>query len=191
VNSPAREGLIIAFGDSLTAGFGAPPDQSYPAHLARILHREIINRGVNGDTAQHGLERLDRDVLSQNPAIVLVCFGGNDLLQRRPIEDCFSCIEEIIRRIQATGALVVLVGIRGSWLYNIDYETPYRELAIRTGCPLVPSVLDGIWGVPWLMSDVAHPNARGYRIIAKRVAVKLLTPENAPRGAGTKNIKEL
>jgi lysophospholipase L1-like esterase len=133
----------------------------------------VLNAGVNGDTSQHGFDRLERDVLSLNPAVVLVGFGGNDMIQRRTMDECFGCMEQIVDRLHAAGALVLLVGIRGSWLYKLDYDARYRELATRKGCLLVPCILDDIWGVPWRMHDVAHPNARGYKMIAERIATVL------------------
>jgi acyl-CoA thioesterase I len=172
-NSPAREGPIVAFGDSLTAGYGTRPPHSYPAQLSRLLRNTVINAGANGDTAEQGLQRIDADVLSHEPAVVIIGFGGNDLMQRRATEQCFACQEQMIERIQATGALTLLLGIRGSWLYGIDFHTPFRELAIKTGSLLVPCVLDSIWGVPWRMHDAAHPNVAGYRIIAQRIAAVL------------------
>src|SRR5262245_54770736 len=70
VNSPAGPGPIIAFGDSLTEGFGAESGQSYPDHLSKILGREVVNHGVSGETAGDALKRLDRDVIQAKPAVV-------------------------------------------------------------------------------------------------------------------------
>lgn len=169
---PVR-GPIIAFGDSLTAGYGAPKHQSYPAHLGRMLGVQVINRGRNGDTSRQGLDRIRKDVLPLRPGVVIVGFGGNDLMQRLPDDDCFSCLAEIVSALQQQGALVVLLGIRGSWLFKVDYASRFRRLAVETGCLLVPTALDGIWGYPWRMADAAHPNGRGYRLIAAHVATIL------------------
>jgi lysophospholipase L1-like esterase len=172
-NSPAGPGPIVAFGDSLTAGFGVSREVAFPAQLSSLLQREVVNAGISAETSAQGLARLQHDVLNLNPAVVLIGFGGNDLVQRIPQDECFACIREIVERVQATGAVAVLLGIRGSWLYRIDYHTPFVRLAVETGAVLVPSVLDGIWGKPWLMRDIAHPNARGYTLIAQRVAERL------------------
>lgn len=180
VNSPAPPaGPVVCFGDSLTEGFGAAPGASYPDELARMLAPqgiEVLNRGRSGDTAADGRARLETDVLSlvPRPRAVVVGFGGNDLIRRRPAEALFADLEFMVRRLQDAGCLVVLLGLRGSWLFRVDYETPFYRLAEQCGCALVPLCLDGIWGVPWRMADAAHPNARGYRLLARRVAQVLM-----------------
>ncbi len=166
---PPREGPVVAFGDSLTEGAGAPAGRGYVEHLAEFLGTPVVNRGLGGDTSVEAVARLDADVMALAPRMVIVEFGGNDMMRGMPIEDCFRNLELVVRRVQSTGATAVLVGIRGSWLYKLDYDSRYRDLAMRTGCPLVPLALDGIWGKPWLMADAAHPNSRGYRVLARRV----------------------
>ncbi|MBX7246950.1 MAG: hypothetical protein K1X53_15745 [Candidatus Sumerlaeaceae bacterium] len=177
VNADAAKSgrAVVAFGDSLTQGVGAPEGLGYPGQLAQIIGREVINRGVRGETTRDGLARLERDILPLNPGIVLLCFGGNDLIRGRSIAETIGDIEELIGQLQRAGAMVVLLGLRGSWLYKLDLDAPTRSLARRTGCPCVPLLLDGVWGFPWLMADHAHPNQRGYKHIAVRVA-KCLKP---------------
>jgi len=170
--------VVLCFGDSITEGFGAPLEFSYPGQLAELLGPvgyQVINLGRSGDTAGDGLKRLEQDVLSRSelPCIVVLGFGGNDLMQRRPVVETFADIKEMVERLHAAGFLVILLGLRGSWLYKVDYHTRFRELAALTGCGLVPVCLDGIWGVPWRMADAAHPNRRGYKMLAERVAREL------------------
>lgn len=147
---------------------------SYPDFLADLLAPkvEVHNIGRSGDTAADGLARLEQDVMQSDklPCRVVVGFGGNDLIRKMQIQDTFADLEAIVTTLQNAGCLVILLGLRGSWLFRVDYDLPFRELATRTGCLLVPLSLDGIWGCPWLMADVAHPNQRGYRILAERVA---------------------
>ncbi len=174
VNSPPRAAAnapIVAFGDSLTRGYGAAEGDSYPAQLERRLGvgAAILNRGVDGDSTVAALRRLDNDVLAAKPRIVLVCLGGNDILQRRSRKDTFANLEEIIRRIQQGGALVILVGIKGSVLLGIDWREDYRDLARRMGCLFVPDIQKGVFGHPDLMHDALHPNALGYGKIAERI----------------------
>ncbi len=162
---------IVAFGDSLTAGNGAGPGESYPEQLAKLLGATVVNAGHSGDTTEAALARVDRDVLGSDPPprVVIVFLGGNDILRNVPRTEFVANLESIVRRIQARGCLVVLVGIR-SGLMNAYYSTEYRELARKTGCPLVPNVLDGIMGDPALMSDQIHPNGRGYARMTGRIA---------------------
>ena len=175
-NTPLRNaGPIVCFGDSLTAGYGVPAALSYPAQLAQLLQVDsslVVNLGKSGETAADGLKRLDKDVLSLDPLprIVIVGFGGNDLMQRRAAVDVFNDLAQIIDKLHGAGCAVILMGLRGSWLYKVDYETPFYELAMKKQCGLVPLCLDGIWGWPWRMADAAHPNGRGYKLLAQRVA---------------------
>src|SRR5262245_11268030 len=142
---------------------------SYPAQLARLLGREIVNRGVSGDTTADGLARLDRDVLSESPGIVLLSLGANDMLRKQPIDDTFANLRRIVDRIQSRGALVVLIGVEGFPLVHGAYGPRYRELARETGCVYVPDMLDDVFGDPALMYDQIHPNAKGYARIAQRI----------------------
>ena len=161
--------VVVAFGDSLTAGYQMGEADSYPAQLARSLGREIVNRGVSGNTTADGLARLDRDVLSESPGVVLLSLGANDMLRKQPIDDTFANLRAIVDRIQARGALVILIGVEGYPLVHGDYGPRYRELARETGCVYVPDMLDDVFGDPALMYDQIHPNAKGYAKIAARL----------------------
>ena len=168
-NEHSQGVAVVAFGDSLTAGYQMPDGDSYPAQLAKLVGREILNRGVSGDTTADGLARLDRDVLSESPGVVLLSLGANDMVRRLPIEDTFANLRRIVDRIQARGALVVLIGVEGYPLVHGDYGARYRALARETGCVYVPDMLDDVLGDPALMYDPFHPNAAGYAKIAARL----------------------
>lgn len=160
---------IIAFGDSLTEGVGASPGNDYPSQLERLTGLRIENRGVSGDTTEDALRRLERDVLTQDPRVVIVLLGGNDILRRLSPERTFANLEEIIVRIQERGALVVLAGVRGMPLVD-SHGRRYKALARKTGAVLVPDVLKGILGNKDLMADQIHPNDAGYAELAQRIA---------------------
>lgn len=164
-----RSGPIVALGDSITRGYGAPEGESYPDQLSQRLGVRVINQGVDGNTSGDGLARLDRDVLVLRPRVVLVCLGGNDILRRVPKETLFRNLEEIVGRIQKSGALVALIGMKGSTLLGVDYRKDYLDLARRTGCVHVPNIQQGIFNDPSLMSDQLHPNAKGYARMAERI----------------------
>ncbi|HET9316512.1 MAG TPA: arylesterase [Vicinamibacteria bacterium] len=161
--------VIVAFGDSLTAGYQMAETDSYPAQLAGLLGRDIVNRGVSGDTTADGLARLDRDVLAESPGVVLLSLGANDMLRRQPMDATFANLRRIVDRIQARGALVVLIGVEGFPMVHGDYGDRYRALARETGCVYVPDMLDDVFGDPALMYDQIHPNAKGYAKIARRI----------------------
>lgn len=167
-NRHPRGTTIVCFGDSLTAGTGAPANESYPAHLARLLGRQVINSGVPGDTTATALARLDSDVLAHSPRIVCITLGGNDLTNGARREEAFANLETIVRRIHAAGALVVVVGIELP-LFGRGFADGYRDLARRTGTVLIPNAYTGLIGHPELMSDPVHPNGRGYQVLARQV----------------------
>lgn len=169
VNHTPQGVAVVAFGDSLTAGYQTGEADNYPAQLAQLIDRPILNRGVSGDTTADGLARLDRDVLSENPRVVVLSLGANDMLRRQPLEDTFANLRRIIDRIQSRGALVVLIGVEGFPLVHGDYGKRYRDLARETGCVYVPDMLDGVLGDHTLMLDQIHPNAAGYARIAHRL----------------------
>lgn len=168
-NLASRGTSIIAFGDSLTAGYGATAGEDYPSRMAAILGRPILNAGVSGDTTDMALARIDADVLARDPRIVIVGLGGNDFLRGVPIEATEANLRSIIRKIEGGGAMVVLIGFRFPSL-TANYETMYERVASDQRCLLVSGVLRGIWTDPSLKSDEIHPNARGYQLMAERIA---------------------
>jgi acyl-CoA thioesterase-1 len=159
---------IVAFGDSLTAGYGAGAGEDYPTRLASRIGGTIVNAGVSGDTTESALARIDGDVLARNPRIVIVGLGGNDFLRRVPIATTEANLREIVRRIQGAGAAVILLGFRFP-SFQASYEDMYERVAKDEGCLLVPDLMDGILSDPALKSDEIHPNARGYEVMAERV----------------------
>lgn len=162
---------VIAFGDSLTEGYRVDPGQGWPEQLSAIMGRPILNRGVSGNTTGDALARLERDVLAQDPRVVLVCLGGNDMLRQMPADQQFDNLRTIVRRIQAKGALVVLIGTEGfKILSKVDYGERYQALARETGAVYVPDLMKGVLADRDLMIDQIHPNARGYAKIARRIA---------------------
>lgn len=169
-NAPPGEGPFVAFGDSLTEGVGAPPEGSYPAQLSLLLDEPILNRGVRGETAGQALRRLESQVLNLKPAVVFVCLGGNDILQRKDVEATFAALEDIAAKLVKSGAMVVLIGVEGPPLLTADFGSRFRDLARRHQCVYVPDILDGIIGRPELMADGVHPNAQGYARMADRIA---------------------
>lgn len=168
-NLDSRGSAIVAFGDSLTAGVGAAAGEDYPSKLQGALGAPVLNAGVSGDTSAAALARLDADVLARDPRIVIVGLGGNDFLQSVPLASTEESLRAIVRRIHGAGAMVVLLGFRFPSLRS-SYEEMYERIAEKEGCLLVRDVFDGILSDPSLRSDQIHPNARGYAILAGRVA---------------------
>ncbi len=168
-NLDSRGANIVAFGDSLTAGYGAKPSEDYPSRLSAILGAPVINAGVSGDTTASALARLDADVLGRDPRIVVVGLGGNDFLQSVPIATTETNLRDIVHKIEGARAMVVLLGFRFPSI-TADYEAMYKRVAKEEGCLLVAGPLRGVLNDSSLKSDAIHPNARGYEVMAERVA---------------------
>ena len=165
--SPTARGEWIAFGDSLTAGYGAGEGRDFPRLLAQRLGVSIRNLGVPGDTTQNGLARLD-DAAKAQPRVVLLCLGGNDSLQQMPREQTFKNLGAMIDRFHAAGSFVVLIGVRSATVRDKN-EKLFKELAREKKVLLVPNILDGLLTDPRLMSDTIHPNDAGYERIAEKL----------------------
>ena len=164
---------ILAVGDSLTAGFGAPKGADYPAQLAQILGHKVINGGVSGDTSAQALARLP-DLLVQKPKLVVVSIGGNDFLQRQPESGTRENIRKMVADIRATGVPAVLVAIphftTGALLGVVSEHPLYAELADELDVPLLKGAWAEILGDKDLKSDAVHANAAGYRLFAEKLA---------------------
>lgn len=167
-NSGAKGQNIVCFGDSLTFGYGASPGEDYPAELAKLVKLPVINAGEDGDTSFLALGRLDNDVLSKNPRLVIVEFCGNDFLKKITKEDTVKNLSKIIDRIQEKGAMVALVDISSGMFFQ-EYRRVFKKLAAEKRAIFIPVVLSRIITNPSMKSDFFHPNARGYKIIARRI----------------------
>ena len=170
--------VLVCFGDSLTAGHGTDPGQSYPDYLqadleARGYSYRVVNAGISGNTTKDGVERLD-NVVALKPYAVVVEFGGNDGLRGVPIESSRANLDKIISTLKATGAKVALAGITLPPNYGSDYinqfNATYTLLAKKYHVPLLPFILKGAYGVNGMMqSDQVHATAAGNKIVAENV----------------------
>jgi acyl-CoA thioesterase-1 len=182
-NLDSRGSNLLAFGDSLTAGYGAAPGEDYPSRLSTILGVNVYNAGVSGDTTESALARVDTDVLANDPRIVILGLGGNDFLRGVPIEETERNLRAIVRKIQGRGAMVVLLGYRFP-SFKESYEDMYERVADQEECLLISDLLDGLMSDPSLKSDAIHPNARGYQLLAERIAApcrKLIAKADSER----------
>jgi len=169
---------IICFGDSLTEGVGAGTGENYPTVLSRRLGMPVINAGRRGDTTAQALQRLSEAVLRKRPRLVVVLLGGNDFSRRVPRHETRKNLEEIVRRIQAQGAMVAIAGIRLGF-FTDEFSAIFEETAEQFGALYIPQVMKGVLRDASLRSDSIHPNAGGYRLMAERIGekVKLLLEE--------------
>ena len=166
-NRPTSGKNIIAFGDSLTAGEGSSDGHNFISILSKRIGKKIINAGRNGDTTREALLRLDSDVLSREPRIVLILLGGNDILQMIPKEETFKHLREIIDKIRSHGSAVLLLGVRGG-VFIDWFRYNFHKLAQEKEISFVPDVLS-FFLEPNLKDDYLHPNDQGYEIMANRI----------------------
>jgi acyl-CoA thioesterase I len=170
--------VIVAFGDSLTAGLGVPAAEAYPALLEARLRREgyayrVVNAGVSGDTTAGGLRRVDW-ALRLAPAVVIVELGANDALRGQDLGSVRANLDAIVERFQAAGARVLVTGMRVPTNYGDRYGAEFArlfgEVAARRKAAYMPFFLDGVAGDARLnQPDGIHPTAEGYRIITDRL----------------------
>ena len=158
---------IICFGDSLTFGTGAVPGMDYPSQLSKMILKPVINAGAPGDTTASALTRLQRDVLSRSPDMVLITLGGNDLKNGVAKDVAFKNLKRIVESIQGQGARVIIGGLKFP-LRDRGFARGYKDLADQTGAVLIPDIFKDIIGNRSLMSDPIHPNGNGYKIMAQR-----------------------
>lgn len=170
-------GVILAFGDSLTYGTGATPEQSYPAALERLAKRRVVRSGVPGETAVEGLERLPSVLKEAEPQLLILCLGGNDLLRRGDERSVKSALKAMIELAQARGVSVVLMAPPRPGVFT-DAPPLYAELAKELAVPLEAEILKSVLMDNALKSDLIHPNEKGYARIAEALA-KLLRDSGA------------
>ncbi len=184
---------ILAFGDSLTAGFGLPAADALPVQLESRLKADgfdvkVINAGVSGDTTEMGLARLDY-ALSDGPIdIALVELGANDMLRGLPPKAARANLDKIIEAFRSKGVNVILAAMVSgdNWgqAYRQEFDSIYPDLAAKYGVTMVPFFMEGVWGNPSLLiGDGLHPNAAGVRKVVEKIAPYVETAL-APSGAG-------
>jgi acyl-CoA thioesterase-1 len=178
VDTTSAQDTLTVLGDSLTAGFGVEREEAFPSLIQERLRREgydyrVVNAGVSGDTTAGGLRRVDW-VLRTRPSVVIVALGGNDGLRGLSVAAMRDNLEQIITRIRASGARVLLVGMRVPPNYGAEYARAFAAVfstvARETGVALMPFLLEGVAGDPRLnQADGIHPNAKGQQVVAERL----------------------
>lgn len=187
-SSPSQTGItservIVAFGDSLTAGLGVAPQENYPAQLEARLRAmgypyRVVNAGISGDTTAGGLRRVDW-IIKARPEIVILELGANDGLRGIPLQEIRSNLSQIIRRLQKEGVTVVLAGMKLPPNYGLQYSMGfsnlYEELAKEFDIPLIPFFLERVAARAELnQDDGIHPTGEGYHRVVENVLRVLL-----------------
>ena len=167
-----KNDVVLAFGDSITFGTGALPQESYPAVLEKTIGRRVVNAGVPGDVSADGLARLPEILEREKPLIVIICLGGNDFLRRLNKKETGDNIRQMIHLTRQKGAAAVLIAAPALGL-SVSPAPLYREIAKELTVPLEEKTLSDIWSDGSLKSDLIHPNAAGYRRLAESVVALL------------------
>ena len=193
-DAPAAEGsgpLLVALGDSLTAGLGLDVDEAYPARLERALRDDgyavtVVNAGVSGDTTAAGLSRAEW-ALEGDVRILVLALGGNDGLRGLPVDQMRRNLSRILALAAERGIRVLLAGMEAppnfGAAYTAEFRAVFADLAREHGVAFMPFLLDGVAADPALnQADGIHPNADGAAIVAARVrdALEPLLPALAP-----------
>jgi acyl-CoA thioesterase-1 len=170
--------VIVCFGDSLTAGYGTDQGQSYPDYLQKLLDADghpyrVVNMGVSGNTSKDGRDRIAR-VLALHPQVVVLEFGGNDGLRGLPLEQTYANLSAMTAELQQAGVQVALAGITLPPDYGQDYiakfNAMYPALAKTYRVPLLPFLLQGVYGVQGdMQDDHTHATAQGNQRVAANV----------------------
>ncbi len=165
-----KNSVILAVGDSLTYGFGTQnPTQSYPAILERLSGYKVINTGINGETSEEGLKRLPQLLKEYKPALTIICYGGNDILQHLSMQKLEENLNKMVEMVQRSGSKAILIAVPNFTLTGLKPLELYSNVADRYSIPIVEDALSDILSDYSLKSDYVHPNAKGYQVLAKEV----------------------
>ncbi|GAA5097833.1 GDSL-type esterase/lipase family protein [Wohlfahrtiimonas larvae] len=165
---------VLAFGDSVTFGYGVAPQDSYPTVLANLSRWNVINAGINGERADQAKLRIDNALAEHNPKLVIIELGGNDFLQRRNANAVKEDLRAIIQSVKAHGSIPVLVAVPSLSAMAALTGKPsdadlYKELAKEEKINLISNIFSDILGQENLKNDQIHPNQAGYKMLAEGI----------------------
>jgi lysophospholipase L1-like esterase len=162
------DGVVLAFGDSLTFGTGAPAGQAYPDILSDLLGRPVVNAGIPGEISAAGLKRLPGMLDRHQPRLVILCHGGNDFLRRLDQDGTARNLKQMVALIRDHGADVVLIGVPKLG-FGLAVPKFYAAIAEEYAIPFEGDILVALLGDRAMKSDAIHPNASGYRLLAEAI----------------------
>jgi lysophospholipase L1-like esterase len=166
------DAVVLAFGDSLTFGTGASEEEGYPAQLEKLIGRRVVRAGVPGEVTAQALARLPGALEEHAPRLLLLCIGGNDFLRRLGNEQAERNVREMVKLARGRGVAVLLIGTPEPG-FSVAPPAFYAGIAKEFRLPYEGGVIGEVLKDRALKSDPIHPNARGYRIIAERLAETL------------------
>ena len=165
----AHDAVILAFGDSLTAGTGASPDASYPALLESLSGRRVVNAGRPGELSREGAARLPGLLEEHHPDLLILTHGGNDLLRRMDADQVRQNLAAMIQAARERGVEVLLVAVPAPTVLRLRSEPVYAEIGREFRIPVEDVALAHVLSKDALKADPIHPNADGYRYLAEQI----------------------
>jgi len=169
MNKLSSNDTILALGDSLTYGHGAASSESYPARLSNLTAKRVMNAGVNAETSDEGLRRLPQLLKDKSIKLMILCFGGNDIMQKRSMSSLKQNLKTMIQMAKAENIEILLISVPNITLFGLSPLGLYEEVAEEENIPLLSGVLADILSQPLLKSDQIHPNALGYKKMADEI----------------------
>jgi acyl-CoA thioesterase-1 len=166
------DAVVLAFGDSLTFGTGANEDESYPAQLEQLIGRRVVRAGVPGEVTAQALARLPEALDEHAPRLLLLCIGGNDFLRRLGNQQAERNVREMVKLATGRGVAVMLIGTPEPG-FTMSPPAFYAGIAKEFRLPYEEGIIGQVLKDATLKADPIHPNARGYRLIAERLAEQL------------------
>ena len=166
------DAVVLAFGDSLTYGTGASEPESYPAQLEALIGRRVVRAGVPGEVTAQALARLPGALEEHAPRLLLLCIGGNDFLRRLGNPQAERNVREMVQLAKSRGVAVLLIGTPEPG-FSVSPPAFYAAIAKEFRVPYEEGVIGEVLMDRALKADPIHPNARGYRVIAERLADRL------------------
>jgi lysophospholipase L1-like esterase len=163
------DAVILAFGNSITYGTGAMKGESYPAVLEIIVNRKVINAGVPGELSMQGLKRLPKLLDKYHPDLLILCHGGNDILQKENLAEAEANIRQMIILAENRNIPVILLGVPKPGLFLNDADL-YNDIANNTEVTYIPNLIPKILSDASMKSDPVHPNNSGYSKMATVLA---------------------
>jgi acyl-CoA thioesterase I len=172
---PLSEGaVILAFGDDITYGIGAGDGEPYPAVLERLVGRQVVNAGLPGEITAEGVKRLPEVLAEVRPSLVILCHGGNDMIQGLDAGQLIANLETMVRLIKEANADVMLVAVPPPAAY---YQPApfYARIAREKEVSIEVLALSNILSRKELRSEGIHPNAKGYAALAEAISKRVKT----------------
>lgn len=166
------DAVVLAVGDSLTYGSGAQENESYPAQLEQLIGRRVVSAGVPGEISAQALARLPSLLEEHSPKLLLLCIGGNDFLRRLGNRQAEDNVRAMVKLARSRGVQVLLIGTPEPG-FSITPPAFYAGIAEEFDLPYEEDVIGEVLRDAALKADPIHPNARGYRVIAERIAAAL------------------